>query len=164
MARFKLLPAPPDDVDAVRVAWRAVPLVPVPEAEAVARLERRLGLPSRDVARTWLTFLRALDLVDETGSGVRRLRGDTGVGTLRERFLARVFLAEEALAAVAAADGPVDADAAFDRVRDRVPEWERHKNPRTWADVWRERVGDLLGWLTVLGAVERVEGGYVAVG
>lgn len=163
-AKFKLVPAAPDDRDAVRAAQRAVPLVPVPEDEAVARLSRRLDAPSRDVARTWLTFLRALGLVEATDSGFRRSRVEPTVDHLREAFVARVFTAEELLATLREADGPVDVDGAFAAVRGRVPTWERHKNPRTWADVWRDRAGDLLDWLVLLGLAERVDGGYRAAG
>lgn len=158
--KFKLVPAAPDDRDAVRAAQRAVPLVPVPEDEAVARLQRQLDAPSRDVARTWLTFLRALGLVEATDSGYRRSRVEPTPDQLREAFVSRVFTAAELLAALREADGPVDVDGAFAAVRGRVPTWERHKNPRTWADVWRDRAGDLLDWLVLLGLAERVDGGY----
>jgi hypothetical protein len=162
--KFKLVPAAPDDLDAVRATQRAVPLVPVPEDEAVARLSRRLDAPSRDVARTWLTFLRALGLVEATDSGFRRSRVEPTVDQLREAFVSRVFTAAELLAALREADGPVDVDGAFAAVRGRVPTWEHHKNPRTWADVWRDRAGDLLDWLVLLGLAERVDGGYRAAG
>jgi hypothetical protein len=177
VTRFKLVPAPPETLADVRRAWRAVPLVPADEADAVARLEARLDLPSRDVARTWLTFLRALELVVETPSGFRRRRGGGGADAdpdpnpdpdpdaLRATFLDRVFLAREALATLRAADGPVDPDGAFERLRDRVPTWEHHKDPAGWEATWRERVGALLDWLVLLELADRTsEGdGYRAV-
>jgi hypothetical protein len=70
--RFKLLPEAPESLDVVADAQRAVPLVPGSEDDCTARLLRRLDFPSRDVARTWLTFLRALELASETPSGFVR--------------------------------------------------------------------------------------------
>jgi len=160
--RFKLVPPAPDSLDAVADAQRAVPLVPGTEDDCTERLLRRLDLPSPDVARTWLTFLRALGLAVEGDRGFRRLSTEPTPDRLRAALLARVFLAREVAGAVRRAEGPVTADAAFDAVRDRVPTWERHKNPRTWEAVWRDRVGDLLEWLALVGAVERGEEGYVA--
>lgn len=165
VTRFKLVPAPPETLGDVRRAWRAVPLVPADEGDAVARLEARLDLPSRDVARTWLTFLRALELVAETPSGFRRRRGGGGADAdpdpdaLRATFLDRVFLARETLATLRAADGPVDPDVAFERLRDRVPAWEHHKDPAGWEATWRERVGALLDWLVLLGLADRTSEG-----
>jgi len=63
--KFKFVPEAPADLGFVADAQRAVPLVPGREDDCCARLTRRLDLPSRDVARTWLTFLRALRLVEE---------------------------------------------------------------------------------------------------
>ena len=160
MTTFKLVPEPPDSLDAVAEAQRAVPLVPDSEADCCARLLRRCDLPSRDVARTWLTFLRALRLVTETDRGFRRLPADPTPDHLRKAFRERVYGAEALLAMLDDAD-PLSVDAAFERFRERVPTWERHKEPARWADVWRDRVGNLLGWLTLLGFAEERAGGYV---
>lgn len=160
--RFKLVPGAPADLDAVAEAHAAVPLVPGSEEDCCARLQRRCGYPSRDVARTWLTFLRALELVEETPSGFRRRRTDPTPEHLREAFLAHVLLAGDVLAELVAADAPVtDAD-VFEAVRDDVPTWEHHKNPDTWAELWRDRVGDQLDWLVLLGLADRTANGYVA--
>ena len=161
--QFKLVPPAPGSLDDLEVARRAVPLVPAGEDDCTERLLGRLDLPSRDVARTWLTFLRALDLATETDRGFRRVQAEPTPEELRRRLLDRVFLARDVRDAVAAVGEPVTADAAFDAVRDRVPPWERHKNPRTWESVWRDRVADLLAWLVLVGLVERRDGGYVAV-
>jgi len=160
--QFKLVPPVPDSLDDLDVARRAVPLVPASEDDCTERLLRRLDLPSRDVARTWLTFLRALGLAAETDRGFRRTEVEPTPDRLRRRLLDRVFLARPVRDAVAAADAPMAAAAAFDAVRDRVPPWERHKNPRTWESVWRDRVADLLGWLALVDVVDRREAGYVA--
>jgi len=160
--RFKLVPAAPDSLAAVREAQGAVPLVPGSEDDCCARLQRRCGYPSRDVSRTWLTFLRALELAEETPSGFRRLRVDPTPERLRAAFLDRVFLAADALAALVAADEPLDADALFAAVRGEIPTWEHHKNPDTWQTVWRDRLGTHLDWFALLDLAERVDGGFLA--
>ncbi|MEF8856694.1 MAG: hypothetical protein V5A16_04665, partial [Haloplanus sp.] len=109
----------------------------------------------RDDARTWLTFLRALELAEETSSGYRRTDTDPTVVGCREALLNRVFAAEAVHETLAEA-APLTAAAAFDRVRERVPAWERHRDT-AWTDTWRERVGRLLDWLVLLDAAERVD-------
>lgn len=153
--RFKHLPAPPATLETVADAQRAVPLVPDDEDDCCERLLGRLDLRSRDAARTWLTFLRALGLVEETDSGFRRRRADPTPDRLRDTFRERVFAAEEVLAALRDADGGLTAEDAFDRVRDLIPEWERHKNPTEWEAIWRDRTADLLAWLALLDLAER---------
>lgn len=160
--RFKLVPEAPDDLDAVRDAHDAVPLVPGSENDCCARLGRRCGFPSRDVSRTWLTFLRAMELATETPSGFKRLRTDPTPEHLREAFVENVFLADDVLAALVDADESADADDVFARVRDAVPTWEHHKNPSTWTQLWRNRVGDHLDWFVLIGLATERDGGYVA--
>jgi hypothetical protein len=182
--RFKMLPAPPADLDRVSEAQRAVPLVPGDEDDCCARLQRRLGFPSRDVSRTWLTFLRALELARETDAGFSRTDREPTVEHLRRSVLDHVLLAPETLAAVAAittgeekangsaewrdgdpaaetdddptAERGASVDAVFDRIRDAVPTYEHHKNPDTWESIWCDRTADLLGWLALLGFLESV--------
>ncbi|MFB6155840.1 MAG: hypothetical protein ABEJ22_08085 [Haloferacaceae archaeon] len=160
--KFKLVPEAPTSLSLVADAQRAVPLVPGTEDDCCARLMRRVGFESRDVARTWLTFLRALELAEETPSGFRRLRADPTPAHLRDAFRERVYGAAEALEALESAGGPLDADEAFEHFRERVPEWEHHKNPRTWEEVWRERHGRVLDWLVLLELAERTPDGYRA--
>ncbi|MFB6129649.1 MAG: hypothetical protein ABEJ28_02385 [Salinigranum sp.] len=167
--RFKPVPDPPDApdpsaaLDTVAAAQRAVPLVPGTQADCCGRLLRRCDFESRDVARTWLTFLRALELVEETDRGFRRLRVDPTLDRLRAAFGDRVFGAREVLDALAAAGDPLTLDDAFARVAARVPAWERHRNPRRWEGLWRDRTEAILGWLVSLGLAEEVDGGYVAI-
>lgn len=160
MTRFKLLPPAPETVDGVGEAQRAVPLVPGTEDDCCARLVRRLDLPSRDVARTWLTFLRALELVAERKSGFVRLAREPTPDYLRAAFLDGVYGAREIHDALGPT--PVDADAVFERFEAQVPEWERYKDPARWRDTWRERVDHLLDWLVLLDLAARDDGGYVA--
>lgn len=160
--KFKLVPAPPDELDFVADAQRAVPLVPGTEDDCCARLLRRLDLPSRDVARTWLTFLRALELAEETSDGsFVRLQREPTAAHLRDAFERRVYGASDVLDALSTDPKTVeDVFAGFD---DRVPVWERHRAVENWRDVWTERVGRILDWLVLLGLAAAEDGGYVAV-
>jgi len=156
--RVKPIPPPPDDLDAVRAAQRAVPLVPGSEADCCALLVERLDLRSRDVARTWLTFLRGLGLVAEGDRGFVRTRVEVDRERLAGGLLDGVFPARELLDALDA--GPVTGDAAFEAVEDAIPPWERAKD-HDWRGTWRTRVSYLLDWLVMAGLAERVEGEYV---
>ncbi|WP_136601063.1 hypothetical protein [Salinigranum halophilum] len=159
MTRFKLVPEPPERVEAVAEAQRAVPLVPGTEDDCCARLMRRLEFPSRDVARTWLTFLRALELAEERETGFVRRSQEPTPAHLRSAFLDRVYGAREVRDALTAE--PRDADAVFARFEACVPVWEHHKDPSGWRETWRERVGFILDWLVLLGLAERRAEGYV---
>ena len=159
--RFKPVPDAPDSLDGLAAVRRAVPLVPETEDDCCARLVRRCDLPDRDAARTWLTFLRALELAEETADGsYRRRRVDPDPAALRDAFRDRVFGARELLDALGSADA-IDADAAFAALRERVPRWERHRSA-SWEDDWRDRTGRLLEWAALLGLAETRGGGYVA--
>lgn len=160
--RLKPLPEPPASLDAVADAQSAVPLVPGSENDCCARLMRREGFPSRDVARTWLTFLRALELAEETGSGFRRTDREPTPENVRESFRTRVFGARETIDALETATAPLCADETFERLRDSVPGWERERR-NTWVDHWRARTERLLDWLVLLDLAYRTDGSYVAV-
>lgn len=160
--KFKLVPEPPSDLSVVADVQRAVPLVPGSEDDCCARITQRTGIEPRDAARTWLTFLRALGLAEETTTGFARTRRDPDPEVLADAFRDRVFGADAVLDALADADGPLSAEETFERVADEVPTWERHKNPNSWQEVWRRRVERLLEWATLLGLAERVDGGYRA--
>ena len=158
--RFKILPRPADSPDAVGEMQAAVPLVPDGETSCCTRLMDRTDVGSQDRAREWLTFLRALELVEETEGRYRRLPHEADPERLREAFRDRVYLADDVLSVLSAADGPVGVDAVYERLDDRVPRWERLR--RTDADgVWRERVRRVLEWAVLLGLAERADGGYV---
>ncbi|WP_144903972.1 hypothetical protein [Halobellus captivus] len=160
--RFKLLPELPDSLDRVADAQRAVPLVPGTEDDCCARLMRRLGFPSRDVARTWLTFLRALELAAETPSGFVRESTEPTPEHLRSAFRERVYGAREVLDGLDT-DEPRTVDEVFDAFEERVPVWETHRAAGDWRDVWRERVERILGWAVLLGLADERDDGYVRV-
>lgn len=156
--RVKLVPPPPDDVEALARAQRAVPLVPGTEADCCARIQERLGLESRDVARTWLTFLRGLGLVREGQRGFVRTRWKPTRGALANGLEDGILGVRELLGALGTE--PMTADEAFEAVEARVPRWERERD-HDWRSTWRTRVGYLLEWLVLAGLAERVGDGYV---
>lgn len=159
--RVKAVPEPPDDPDFVREARRAVPLVPGREEECVARLMDRADIPAQDAAREWLAFLVALGLAEETDTGVRRTRRDLDREALARAFREGIYGAEEALAILAASDGPLVPEEVFDGFREHVPAWERHRHA-DWRAVWRERVRTLLEWAVLLGLAAHTDEGYTA--
>lgn len=148
-------------LEAVLAARDALPLVPGSEDDCCARLMDRRGFERRDVARTWITFLRALELAEETDDGYRRRRGDVDRDDLARAARENVFGVEESLAVLAGADGPLTAEAVFERLRDRIPQWERHKQPREWAERWAGKVASLLQWCVLFGLLDERDGGYV---
>ncbi|WP_336364506.1 hypothetical protein [Halalkalicoccus salilacus] len=94
--------------------------------------------------------------VTERSSTGRRIPS----GDLDRALIEGVYGAREVYAILEGAEDPLTADEVFERF-EAVPRWERRRNP-DWEGVWRERVGRLLGWLTLIGRAERVEGGYRA--
>ena len=160
--KFKVLPEPADSVDAVAEMQAAVPLVPDGETSCCARLIRRTDVSAQDDAKEWLTFLRALELVEEVEGRYRRLPHEADPERLREAFRERVYLADEALSILAVADEPLGVEAVFERLEDRVPRWEQLRHADE-TGVWRERVRRVLEWAVALGLARRTDGGYVAV-
>ena len=156
--RFKLVPPPPDDVEVVRDVQRDVPLVPGSEADCCVRIMDTLDIGSRDVARTWLTFLRAIGLVGRSRRGFVRTGREPDRATLAAGLKAGVLGASELVDALDRE--PTTADEAFGSVERLIPPWERARDPN-WEAIWRTRVDHLLGWLVLAGLAERVDGGYV---
>jgi hypothetical protein len=159
--KFKVLPEPAASVESVAEMQAAVPLVPDEETSCCARLMRRTDVAAQDAAKEWLTFLRALELVEETEGQYRRLPLEADPERLRGAFRERVYLAEEVLSVLSAVEEPIGVEAVFERLEDRVPQWERLRHTDE-AGVWRERVRRLLEWAVVLSLAERADGGYVA--
>lgn len=158
--QFKLVPVAPDDLEYVETVQRAVPLVPGSEDDCCARIMRRTEIAPRDEARTWLTFLRALELAEEGPSGFTRTRRDPDPEHLRTAFRDRLYGVERVLEILAEAEEPLSCEEVYDRFRDDVPTYEQYR----WSDrleaVWSERLERLLEWAVLLDLVERVEGGY----
>lgn len=158
--KFKPVPEAPENLDFVRDVQRALPLVPDVTDDCCTRVMRRAGVGNRDSAGTWLTFLRALELAEETEDGtfVRRRR-EPERDELAEAFETRVYRASTVLD-VLSDEGPLEADAVFARFREEVPSRGRDGDSGVEA-VARERVGNVLDWAVLLGLVGRVEDGYV---
>ena len=157
--QYKVVPPAPDSLDGLERARRAVPLVPRSETDCCARVMDRAGVPARDEAREWLTFMRALGLVAEAERGYRRTRDPLEADRLAAAFCERLYGAADLLDALDSEE-PVTAAEAFDSFADSVPGWERRRHA-DWRAVWRERVRRLLDWAVLFGLVEREEGGYV---
>ncbi|SNZ06970.1 hypothetical protein SAMN06269185_1349 [Natronoarchaeum philippinense] len=149
--RFKPVPEPPESLDGLSEARQAVPLVPDAQADCCARLQRQLELTSRQDAETWLTFLRALELVKRTQRGYARTRDDFDRDELATALRERVVGAETVLDAAAESAEENAAGAAFEAVREDVPEWERRRHD-DWEAVWRDRTERLLGWVALFDA------------
>ena len=160
--QFKPVPAPPDSLGFLEEARSTVPLVPKSEHDCCGRLMDRTSVDVRGDAETWLTFLRALELVAEHDRGYARTRTEFDREAVAEAFEERVFAADAVLEVLREADEPLDVDAVFEGVEDVVPRWERDRHP-DWRDVWRDRVADLLEWAVLLDLAERSDGGYRAI-
>ena len=158
--RLKVAPEPRSPAF-VREVSAALPIVPGSEDDCCARVIEATDVGSREAAREWITFCRALDLAEETDSGYRRLPDAPDDAALARAFRERVFAASEVRDALET-DGPRSVDEVFERVREAVPTWERNRSPDWQAD-WRERVRRLLEWAVVFGLAERVDDGYRAV-
>jgi hypothetical protein len=158
--RYKVVPPAPGSLDRVEAVWRAVPIVPDPEDSCCQRLMVDADVPSQDAAKEWLTFCRALGLAEEGPRGYSRVRDGYEPDALPDRFRKHVYAAAETLAVLAEADGSLDANTVFDRLRDRVPAWERARST-DWEETWRERVTRLLKWAVLFELAEPVDGGYV---
>jgi hypothetical protein len=151
--QFKVVPPAPDSLEALEVARRAVPLVPQSETDCCARVMDRAGVPARDEAKEWLTFMRALGLVTEAERGYHRTRRSAETDRLSAAFRERVYGAEDLLDALDP-DEPATADEVFERFADSVPAWERQRHA-DWRQVWRERVRRLLDWAVLFGLAGR---------
>ncbi|WP_336002282.1 hypothetical protein [Halorientalis halophila] len=156
--RFKVAPDPVD-ADLLAAVHGAIPLVPGSTDDCCARIQNRTDISNREAAESWLTFCRAVELATETDRGYERRRRDPTDPAVADAFVERVFGVRELLAALDAADEPVSVDAAFQAIRDEVPNWERNRHA-DWERVWTERTRRLLDWAVLFGRVERADGGY----
>ncbi|MEF8843119.1 MAG: hypothetical protein V5A62_16090 [Haloarculaceae archaeon] len=157
--KYKIVPPAPDSVGTLETARRAVPLVPRSEEDCCARVMDRAGVPARNEAKRWLTFMRALGLVAEAERGYHRTREPLETDRLTAAFRERIYGVEELLDALDAEE-PVSVGGAFEWIADAVPAWERARHA-DWERVWHGRVGRLLEWAVLFGLAERADGGYV---
>ncbi|MCU4754397.1 hypothetical protein OB919_20885 [Halobacteria archaeon AArc-curdl1] len=164
--QFKLVPKAPESVAYLETVQAAVPLVPGTEDDCCARIMRQTDISPRDEARTWLTFLRALELATEGPSGFHRVRGRPAptdpaeFSRLRESFSTRVYGVDRILTILEAADEPLSADAVFDRFRESIPQYEQHKHRNRLREIWGERVARILEWAVLFDLAKKGSDGY----
>ncbi|MFP9058896.1 hypothetical protein ACLI4R_00020 [Natrialbaceae archaeon A-chndr2] len=164
--QFKLVPEAPESVDYLETVQAAVPLVPGTEDDCCARIMRQTEISPRDEARTWLTFLRALELATEGPTGFHRVRGRPAPSDpaersrLRESFVSRVYGVERILELLEAANEPLSADAVFDRFRESIPQYEQHKHRNRLREIWGERVARILDWAVLFDLAVVESAGY----
>ncbi|MBX0294891.1 hypothetical protein [Haloarcula nitratireducens] len=156
--RYKVAP-PARSLSFLGDARAAIPLVPDDEADCCRAIQRATDVTDRETAREYLTFLRALDLVDESDRGYHRTRTELDQSALAVAFRENVFAASELLDALDDCGGPLTETEAFERVRDAVPRWERERHA-DWERVWRTRLDHLLGWAEAFGLAARTDDGY----
>lgn len=181
--RFKPVPEPPERLDELEAAMEAVPPEPDPEADCCGLIREGLGLSERDRAADWLTFLRALELVEERSEGFSRIAIEAEAGDwlarerLAEAFQERVYGAQELLDALEAEDEPLDVEALSDcasrgRPRTRGMDGSGESGDGSGesgdgsgeSETDRARVRRVLEWAAMLGLVEHAEGGYRPTG
>lgn len=156
--KFKPVPEPPDSIEALFAVRDAVPETPVPEADCCQLVVEHTSVAGeRDVASDWLTFCRALELVDEFDQGYGQTDDSPSRELLAARFRDRVVLAESVAATVDTE--PITAAHVFRRVRGEIPEWERRR-AEDWEAMWTARVRRQLEWLGLFDEIERVDSGY----
>jgi len=158
--RFKWVVEPPATLDAVADAQRAIPLVPASEADCLRRLVDRTDetvIDDREDAREWLTFLRAIGLVNRTPSGYRRERIELSAGELVDRLHDGIYGARELYDRLEAADEPLSVGDLAETVD--LPTWEQHHhaNPER---VRRQRLRRLAEWFVLNGVTEQTADGY----
>ncbi|RRJ30283.1 hypothetical protein [Halocatena pleomorpha] len=154
--RFKVVPEPRPQ-SFIETATRTLPLVPSSEDDCCGLLMADTDIDSRDVAREWITFLRALGQVKETDGKYYQRR--TPVDDVAVAFRERVYATETVLQTVEESEEPLAATDVFERVRTEIPQWERNRR-QDWEEVWHERVRRLLEWAVEFDLIARTADGY----
>ncbi|GCF14817.1 hypothetical protein Harman_27520 [Haloarcula mannanilytica] len=154
--RYKVAP-PARPISFLRTAREAIPLVPDSEADCCRSIQTATDVSDRETAREYLVFLQALGLVAESDRGYYRARADIDRAALAAAFEDSVFGVDVLLAALGSE--AIDADTAFEAIRDEIPRWERERHV-DWEAVWRVRVTNLLEWAVLFELVETTAGGY----
>ena len=153
--RYKVVPEP-RSVAFLRDVQSALPLVPGTVADCCSRIRDRTDLQSRDEAREYLTFVRALGLAAGHDRGYSQMRDGPADGELGAQFHENVFGARETLEVLEEGRTAME---CFAVVRDTVPRWERERHV-DWAAVWRERTERLLAWAVEFGLASYENGEY----
>lgn len=157
--RFKAVPPPPETLDGLEAAWKAIPLVPEGEAGCCQRLASRIERVDLDEARQWVAMMRALDIVERTETGYVRVRPLPEATVLGTRFRENVFGVDEIISHLAES-GPASPEDCFEAIEEVIPQWERNRNPGTWRTVWARRVQYVLDWGVLFGNFAQDQAGY----
>ena len=165
--QFKPVPEPPSDLETLEAILEAVP----PEAGAVddccQHLLAETHLETRSEAETWLTFLRALELVTAESAGYRRRSDAEGViddappdlKRLQRAFRDRVYGVDSVLEILERVETPLPAEEVVAELHQQSSASDRRGN------VGRNRLDDgvrvhrLLEWAALLGLGERTDDG-----
>ena len=139
--RFKPVPEPPASLAELDAVRKAVPSEPDPDADCCGLVRAELGLDERSQAADWLTFLRALGLVEERSGVYVRTGGDVNRERLAEAFRVYVYGAREVLDVLESEGEPLDTDEAVTRIKMRR--------------IDRQHVERVLEWAVLLGLAER---------
>lgn len=162
--QFKPVPEPLDDLEALEYVVRTVPAHPAEVDDCCAHLVTETDLETRDEAATWLTFLRALELVEETGAGYRRRSPEGGleIDRLRQGFRERVSGADAVLEVLDAGDRPLAGDEVARRAAGQTDHGRvsRRQHRSSTTDSGAERVERLLDWAVLFDRLERVDDRY----
>ncbi|MWV38248.1 hypothetical protein [Natrialba sp. INN-245] len=162
--RFKPVPEPPEGLEAVAGVAAAVPAesdATASDADCCSRLVERADVEGREAAATWLTFLRALELVETERDTYRRTANDVDPESLRTTFRSRVRDVPTVLEVLEDSSTGLEVATVTRRVRDRSTErtvGRSHREPDDCAR-WAERVERLLEWATLFGLVDRTADG-----
>ncbi|WP_323173780.1 hypothetical protein [Natrialba sp. PRR66] len=168
---FKPVPEPPADCDTLAAVRNAVPATKAAAAETAdccVRVLERTGrdadgtelIRDRDDAATWLTFLRALELVTDGEDGYRRTDRELELEAVRAAFRKRVYGVGSILEALDAAAEPLSATAVADRVQSQSqsqPQPQSRSQSSSRRRVQPDRVERVLEWAVLLGLAERRE-------
>lgn len=157
--RFKWVPEPPETLDDLGAVHRAVPLVPTSESDCQHRLvDRTAHIGDRESASEWLTFLRALGVVEQVSRGYRRRRLELTTDELFRRLQDGIYGARELYDVLAAASHHLAVETMLDRGAD-LPTWERHHQVNH-QEVHRRRGRRLADWFVLCGIAEKTAAGY----
>lgn len=161
--KFKPVPDPPADLETVAAIHRTVPTDPERVDDCCGELVADAPVSTREAAATWLTFLRALELAEETADGFRRREPVDGLDAdrLSRVFCERVYGVDTVLEVLAAADEPLSADEVSRRLTDRTERRGAARGTATGgapgapSGAPEERVDRLLEWAVLFDRLTR---------
>lgn len=152
--RYRLVP--PAGMERLRTVRRAVPTDSATVEDCCAHLIGETPVCSRECAREWLVFLRALDLVATDGDGYYRTDTPIDNDAMATRFESSVFGVREVTAVLGDAEDALSVTDVFGRVQEELPQ----RNNRVASQEGEMYFERLLAWGVVLGLFARTDGRY----